>query len=295
MALTDGTKVLIEADLKPSLRRKGIVVENKNGVWSVMCLRRLGPHGNGDELAGEICTMIGFTGYMYHNFSRVTEDGQIKQHGQKNSPRLLLDFLFEDGPGVRSKRSTDGRNGSIEEILTTPADRNCFGLYIECSPYSIIPIEKPPPTVFTTTTTTTTSTIRTPVTPTTPMHALTSEIPDITTTTERIDITFNKTIEAINDFNDISAPWVANIFVNGEPACIGILVDKHWVIADINCVNETKWALHFFLHLYSITCTFSRGQSFFSFQFGEGCNICYIRTIWLSNGNNQPIYTNRSR
>lgn len=228
MALTDGTKVLIEADLKPSLQRKGIVVENKNGVWSVMCLRRIGSHGNGDELAGQICTMIGFTGYVYHNFSRVTEDGQIKQRGQN---KLLLDYLFQDGPSMRSKRSTDEGNGNIEVMLTT--EKNCMGLYIECTPYSKIPIDKPPPTVITSTTTTT-STIRTPVVP--------SEIPDIitTTTTEQIDVIFNKTIEAFNVFNNISAPWVASIFIDGNAACIGILVDKHWLIADINCVNETK-------------------------------------------------------
>lgn len=225
MALTDGKTVLIDGDLKPSLQYRGIACENINGQWSVMCFRRHNVRVNGDQIAGQICSTIGFTGYTYHNISTVNQDGEIKQRRPVKAERLQLDFLH-DIQSIRSKRDTV-RVTANEEMVSAPKDKNCLGLYIECAPHSIIPIEDPPIPVPTTTP----SVDKTTITP--------SIIPDNVFTTEKaFDIDFNKTI--IDEFTNFTAPWLASIFINGDPACIGILVDKFWVIANSKCVNGTK-------------------------------------------------------
>lgn len=41
-------------------------------------------------------------------------------------------------------------------------------------------------------------------------------------------------------FKNFSAPWNADIFINGDPACNGILVDRFWIAAESGCLNRTK-------------------------------------------------------
>lgn len=232
VALTDGKTVLFDADLKPSLRHRGVVCENRHGEWSVMCVKRFQLRHNGDELAGQVCSSIGFTGYTYHNISRVNGDGVIadRQRGPiLNQPLFELDFLH-DTHFVRSRRNAMPELRS-EAIVATPQRPNCMGLYVECAPHSTIPKDKPPRVIATTTTT------PVPGVETTSARNITN---NAVTTESVFDITFNETIFTAANFENFSAPWVASILINGEPACVGILVDKYWVIADIKCVNNTK-------------------------------------------------------
>lgn len=228
MALTDGKTVLLDGDLKPSLRHKGIACENINGEWSVMCFRRLEVRINGDQLAGQICSTIGFTGYTYHNASMVTENGEIKQRRPMTVPRLELGFLHDES-SMRSRRSAIYSTAE-EELVAAPKDKRCLGLYVECAPHSTIPIKNPPAVEPTTAPSPEKATVEAST------HA--NGVP---TTEKAFDIeVFNKPAVDGLDFDNFTAPWVASVLVNGDPACIGILVDRYWVIANIKCVNGTK-------------------------------------------------------
>lgn len=45
---------------------------------------------------------------------------------------------------------------------------------------------------------------------------------------------------AIHEEDYINVPWVADIYVNGEQRCNGILIRDRWIIADFACCQGFK-------------------------------------------------------
>lgn len=300
--MTDGKTVLIDADLRPEMNHKGILCENSKGVWSVKCVNRQ-PIRN-RELAGQICTLLGFSGYSFHNVSRVDENGQIKLRPgsiARNAPDFTS-FAKHSWDHRRFKRTpklkipTDlkkNRNANMEEIVGAPQE--CLAMYVECVPHSTLPIdtlpdEKPPPKVTTeiplpeppaqpiapipveptkptppadpiepTTVGPTEPTTFGPIEPTQvePAHPIPvkpaenppqpnpiePEIqPDKTPTViVHFEEKNNTNVHVIDD--NFNAPWAASVFIDGDLACIGILLDRYWALVQSSCVEKAEYAI----------------------------------------------------
>lgn len=40
--------------------------------------------------------------------------------------------------------------------------------------------------------------------------------------------------------DEINLPWRANIFINGELKCSGLLVNSEWIVLEYDCCNMYK-------------------------------------------------------
>lgn len=283
VALTDGKEVLLDADLRPNLRHKGILCENSQGVWSVRCVNRL-QHRKNSELAGQTCTMLGFSGYSSHNVLMVDENGDPKR--KPPAPKEKADFrqfgrhswdrLGSPPHRYLFKRSIDsppaeGNANRFTELVGAPRHQ-CFALYVECVPHSLIPIIVPDPNNIDETTTLPPVEITTQKKPQetsthTSVETTTKDPIEITTEKPKpkpeepkkpvkpiepvIQIDDKPTIvvpfEPENDTitevitNNFSAPWTASIFIDGELTCIGVLLGQNWVLVERSCVENVKY------------------------------------------------------
>lgn len=258
MALTNGTTVLFGADLKPLMSYKGVLCENINGEWAVKCMRRSDIRGEGDELAHHMCSIIGFSGYTFYNLSTVSENGAIIHRRKGNKDRvqstfdhsLLTEFnLLSPGRRIYKRTAKSDANllGKIHEnnhnelpffeMVLPLKSKECLAMYLECAPHTKIPIDTPVPDVTPSSNDTFTDK------PPKKDHSK----PDVESTTKN-DIFDDFTTSPDDEtedipkkkFNSFSAPWNAYIFINGNPVCNGILIDKFWVIAESSCVNRAK-------------------------------------------------------
>lgn len=244
VALTDGNKVLIDVNLRPNLNHKGIVSKNTNGVWNVMCVKKLEINQNGAEMAGQICSILGFSGYRFYNVTpvqheeiklpREADDLQVEEpHFSKHlhthydqNPRYLFK-RHKDSNDFWNDIHADMQDGShFSEMVATP--KKCFGFYIECVPHALTPIIIPnldvKPIVV--------KHKEKPVKPIKPI-VQPDKIPVVIVTPPADE----KEPIIIEDLTTEHFPWSASIYINGELACNGVLLDRFWVIVEGSCVN----------------------------------------------------------
>lgn len=238
VALTDGKTVLIDLDSRPKLSHKGIVCENVNGVWSVKCVTRRAERKDKDTI-GEVCFSLGFTGYSFHNLSRVDENGEIitkRPPIERNN--LYLQHLAARRFNKRSisskdlhhQKHTDNIEKQIqserfEEVVGAP--QQCLALYLECVPHSVVPIIEIQPT-------------EAPPIETTTEVKRTNEpiLPNLTEAPEAPEEKTNETETQINQ--DFHAPWIGSVFVDGNLSCLCVLLDRSWVLVDNKCVDGVE-------------------------------------------------------
>lgn len=258
VALTDGKTILMDNDLRPNLNHKGIVCENKEGNWSVKCVRRGDLNAN-TELAGLICFSLGFSGFNFFNVSRVDEKGEILRRDPPGPPRnaYYQEYLTntrQAGSFGRSiyKRSIDTIDSHhhirSHEVIVAAPPKTCHALYLECVPHSHVPIDEP--------TTEHTTTIPEPSVPSNQDHRQTTTVPSTNvhastdpehepTTGSSIvpdDEHGNATEPRVIEDN-FKAPWLASIYIDGDLMCIGVLLDRQWILVDNNCVESAEYEI----------------------------------------------------
>lgn len=260
MALTDGKAVLMDANLQPTLNYKGILCENSRGDWSIKCVDRAHVRKN-MELAGQTCTLLGFSGYSSHNVLMVDEIGapkrkpfervDVRQFGLRSWDRMIPNrYIF--------KRSVDNHPVSdASTVLLAALPKHCFGLQIECVPHTIIPIETVVPPEPTEKPQPVTTTVK-PIDPTTippPIEVTTTPsklkpppqpVNPINPTHQKdkptVIVPFVPENETDIEFitNNFAAPWTASVYIDGDLACIGVLLGQYWVLAERSCVENVK-------------------------------------------------------
>lgn len=252
----------MDVDLRPKLNHKGIVCVNEEGKWSVKCVRR-GDQTTNTELAGVICFSLGFSGYNFFNVSRVDENGGIQRRNPPGAERnayyqVYLPNARQTGSFGRTmyKRSVDAidlhHQIRSHEIIIGAPQKQCNALYLECVPHSHIPTDdNETPTVEHTTT------IPEPIGPplddenhhtTVPSTNLHPSIdPDHEHTTilpiepDHLPVEHENTTELRIIEDNFSAPWLASIYIDGDLTCIGILLDRQWVLVDSSCVESAEY------------------------------------------------------
>lgn len=220
---------------------EGFVSKNTNGVWRLVCAV------DGAQTAGQVCTLLGFSGYISYELRTIPTEqvGQFQKPVETNRysfnkhlesrydieryRRDLSNDFDRHGHGHHghhNKRPHHHHHHHKKEPIRQ--DAKCEGLYVECTPHAngnttihapVVPPKKP---------------VKTIVGPIIPLIRP-GLVPNITvypeTEKHKED---SKEPDTQNEW-----PWLANIYVNGYLRCIGILLDRHWVIANELCVNRT--------------------------------------------------------
>lgn len=121
--------------------------------------------------------------------------------------------------------------------------KKCIGLYVECVPHSktnfsafehhhhdVVVVDKIPkkPLII----------ADIPITPIKPIINI-DKIPTVIAH-------FNQTIHLAENFlvtkeTEVHWPWAARIYVNGKLECVGVLLDKFWVLTESKCLKLIKY------------------------------------------------------
>lgn len=264
--------MLLDADLRPDLSHKGLVSQNTNGTWQLTCFRRVEINRRGAEIAGEICSILGFSGYSFFNVTRVA-GGAINPRESSNEESDAVHFTkhvhsdFDSDLHFRSKRETDfngivevdKRNGIYYEQFVS-APRSCPGLYLECVPHAKIPVQHlrpdgiepgtlapiPESTTLISVATTEDPVTSAPLPPLPPLTEAPTEVPVAQSSTEEPstrapDRKSATGLSNATQLGDENFAWNSIIFINGEMACSGILLSAFWILARAECLDEIDW------------------------------------------------------
>lgn len=240
VALTNGQSVLVDLNGKPFMNPSGIVTQNVNSSWKILCDDNGDFHTNGLEIANDICNIIGFK--------------SVKK-ASTVAKKILKLILF-----VRSARSfkvvavtsinlseeVDGPGGQIDirsNHLRNKANvtkETCSALEISCVPFqsgsaAVLPIQLDKGKKNSTSSSQNfdkVPDIFLPVDPKDPSNVILK--PGNKTETEH----------EWSHLRVFNWPWSAEIFVNGDLAANGILLDKSWVLAERSFLGESHDALH---------------------------------------------------
>lgn len=258
----------MDINLRPDIKEEGIVANNKNGVWKVLCNVQ---KEDEEHIANKVCSLLGFSGQLRFETKLVSafttarsfigtpsvakEESLFKKHMHNHheegrgmfrrdihETRMLSDFgKGHGGHGHGHAHGHDHKEGhghkghgpkpshthhKKEKIHHA---KECTGLYVVCLPHAstntstLIHVKphthKPKPVVK-------------PIVP----HAKPGKVPNIVVET-------NKHKETTTFETHEHWPWVASIYINGELKCIGVLLDRNWVLADDHCINRAKYFL----------------------------------------------------
>lgn len=256
--MTDGKSVVMDFESRPKLNHKGIVCNNINGTWSVKCVTRGDSHTN-TEMADMVCFSLGFSGYVFFNLSRVDENGEIQtrrppvQERNEYYREFLPAFMTRQPANFGRhiyKRSIDEVNLHqairAHEIFVEAPQKSCSAVYLECVPHSYVPPEEPDnaPVDQTTVnpepiTSPPTTAVAHTIEPIHPLNMNTTISPIEPNHSNHSRPAGNETELRIIEDN-FRAPWLASIFIDGDFKCIGVLLDRQWIIVENNCVDEVK-------------------------------------------------------
>lgn len=244
----------MDIELRPTLNHKGIVCVNNGGKWSVECVQH--DTNKNTERAGLVCFSLGFSGYNFFNVSRVDENGNIQRRHQPSQERnaYYQDYLqwterqagnFGHGIYKRSVHTNDLHHQieSHEIIVGAPMEQ-CNALYLECVPHSHIPTDDPePPSIDHTTIIPEPNppspdglNHQTTVPNAEPEHATNSPLEPTILPAEHENATKPRIIE-----DNFRAPWIASVYVDGDLICIGVLLDRQWVLVENSCVESVEY------------------------------------------------------
>lgn len=110
----------------------------------------------------------------------------------------------------------------------------CIALYVECvphssnMPYAVNPISKPSHRV-----------IKEPELPILPLKPIfqPDKIPSIIAA---FNNTIYKPIKQPTMEESVHWPWSASIYVEGKLVCVGVLLDRYWVITESSCLSLVR-------------------------------------------------------
>lgn len=221
VALTDGHSVMLDVNGKPFMHLKGIVAQNIQSSWRILCDDSGDFHTNGSQIANDICKIIGFMTAKEFKVVEMTTSATETQS-------------VDD-----SKHTIDIRNSKLKhkENISETHD-GCQALEIECGPFqshsfAIHPMQH--------------NKIKK-----TSASGHQKGNPDFafgpknsSDHKEIIVRPINTVRPDVDHSKDFTWPWNAEIYVNGELVAIGILLDKSWVMVENTCFGNVQDPLHF--------------------------------------------------
>ncbi|KAH8418283.1 hypothetical protein KR222_011544, partial [Zaprionus bogoriensis] len=274
-ALTNGHDVHFDAHQQPKFSSVGIFAKNEHGLWRVVCASETGFHEQQAKTADAVCALLGFHGAHYYNSTTEFDQHQQMQPitpelGRKNSVLgTQLHALMRDNVQLSSAEVVLPRQQLLppqqqQQKARVVRNKFCQGIYVECNPRSntTLPIK--------------TFSAGEPV----KQHAASDELPELLPTIEthnmpnvyfkpqlpaqllnkkdeimdRLDLLLvkskkNKTLLVQDELHEaveeLHWPWLADVYVNGELWCLGVLVDKHWLLVHESCYAGISFETHY--------------------------------------------------
>lgn len=245
--------------------------QNTKGIWKVLC--RNDTSDDKEQLAGKVCNVLGFSGYSESNWHNVeghhkkhtplanvdvstfNKHNRDSQHGFRfrREPETSAQLDDEERHGHRRNHTAHGHahahahahghankhphahgHGHRHKHHKTEIIKHkvtCEGLHVVCTPHasSNTPVHKPPH--------------KQPHKPK-PSHLKPVKPSIIHNSIPVVVVHANATITVHNETDTVTTsenwPWITSIYVNGDFQCLGVLLDRHWVLADETCINKTR-------------------------------------------------------
>ncbi|XP_020801689.1 serine protease nudel [Drosophila serrata] len=258
-ALTNGHDVHFDVHQQPKFSSAGIFSRNGHGVWRVVCAHETGYHEHQANTADAVCALLGFKGAHYFNSSAFVN----QQEMHPITPELRNSRNFVQLRSMVADNIQMTENEIIIPELGHPSasrpekDRllpnKCLGIYVECNPLSnkTTPLKtlsagqavKPQPKE------------QVPVLlPTIETHSRPNvhfkpQIPAVIVNKkdeilDRLDNLIKSkknTTLLVNEqlheaIEELHWPWLADVYLNSELWCIGVLIDKHWLLVHESCL-----------------------------------------------------------
>lgn len=226
-----------------------------------MCSYETDFHFHGAKTAKDVCTILGFSGSRYHNTTSFMNTN-IHIHPSLATQENVFRSNIDD-PRNHFERENDrmantdlgikrSNNPLIEHVL--PMEKDCTALYVECIPKSnsneTLKILKPGEEVIDLKFLDI-DRLKPIITPKAKPQVVVKPSPSKLIIKQKEDAV-NKVVEKIQNLTllvnnklhqadeYLHWPWLADIYVNGKLHCIGILVDKNWVLVHQTCYDNVK-------------------------------------------------------
>ncbi|XP_075160655.1 serine protease nudel isoform X2 [Haematobia irritans] len=270
-ALSNGKEIHLDPHRKPILNNAGIFSRNTNGVWRIVCTHETTFEEHNTMTAREICSLLGFRGYNFYN----TTIPKIYDHiipispDMEMAPRVTNEGLpnrFKQTHNIFTTTTNSERKMRIEQ-----SSEPCMGLYVECiaksnrtEPIKVLsvgirkpsdgkPLQSLKPAI---------GTHHRPnvyVTPEVPTLLVNKKDEIMDKLDKLIDSKKNKSMlidQQLHDaIEDLHWPWLVDIYANGNLWCLGVLMDKHWVMVHESCNNAIR------INLDYVSALFGGGKS----------------------------------
>lgn len=256
--MTNGHFVHLDGNKRPNLEPNGLFTQNRNGHWKLMCSYETNFHIHGAKAANDVCLILGFSGSKFFNttsFNNLNVPIDPSIATQENVFRKIdNDMAYnvhrEDTMKLREDLLRHDSYTFMEKVI--PVEKHCTTLYVECIPKSnkkkTIKVLRPGEEVievikdidF----------LKPIISPKNkPQVVLTPPLLDITKLKEE---SVKKIVEKIQNltmlvnnklhsaYECLHWPWLTEIYLNGVLHCVGILVDKNWVLVHRSCYNNVE-------------------------------------------------------
>lgn len=256
----------MDSSKRPTLQTAGIFSRNTNGIWRIVCTHETTFGEHNAKTAAEVCALLGFKGFKFYNTTEPTKHSHIVPISPEIHPmsRLNEEVLsvvsdnlhFSHVKNIFLKDlKTNLRSIRIEQLK-----ESCLGLYVECNPNSNrtepvktlsagqqkkpendlkVPHIKPnvethnKPNVFVK-----------PHVPTVVLEKkdeILQKLDKVIDTKKNISVMVDKNLH--DAIEELHWPWLVDVYANGKLWCLGVLMDKYWIMVHETCNFGIRWVI----------------------------------------------------
>lgn len=270
VALTNGHDVHFHVHQQPKFSSAGIFSRNAHGVWRVVCAHETGYHEHQANTADAVCALLGFKGAHYFNsteFVSQQEMHPITPELKSGRTRLASHIHSMVGDNIQLTENEiimpelghpSASRPEKDRLLPT----KCLGIYVECNPFSnkTTPLKtlsagqavKPKlkdevpvllPTIETHNRPNVHFKPQLPATVVNKKDEILDRLDNLIKSKKNKTLLVNEELhEAIEELH---WPWLADVYSNGDLWCIGVLIDKHWLLVHESCMFGISLRMHF--------------------------------------------------
>ncbi|XP_046808532.1 serine protease nudel [Lucilia cuprina] len=257
-ALTNGKEIKLDSNKRPALQSAGIFSRNINGIWRTVCTHETTFSDHNAKTAAEVCALLGFKGFKFYNTTQPAKHHHIvpispEIHSKSRFNEEVLSVVGDNLHFSHVKNiflkdlKTNLRTIRIEQTRET-----CLGLYVEChaksnhtEPLKTISAGQPKP-LF--------DDLKVPhfkpalethnkpnvfVKPHLPTmmvekkEEIMQKLDKVIDGKKNISILVDKKLH--HGIEELHWPWLVDVYANGKLWCLGVLMDKHWIMVHETC------------------------------------------------------------
>ncbi|XP_030372778.1 serine protease nudel [Scaptodrosophila lebanonensis] len=265
-ALTNGHDIHFEAHKQPKFSSTGIFSRNAHGQWRVVCAHETGFHTHGAATADAVCALLGFKGARYHNSTEFVAQRSMMpitpELARKSRLGSQLRALVRDNVQFTSNEDLFPLHPHSQQHLAHIEGEKCLGIYVECNPQANkttplktlsagqaikhstaqnLPVMQP-----------TIETHNTPnvhFKPQLPAQLLNKKDEILDRLDKLIKSKKNQTVlvnEQLHEaIEELHWPWLADVYANGNLWCLGVLMDRRWLLVHESCMIGVRFEKHY--------------------------------------------------